>query len=214
MLEKRWGAKRAEALHCSVDPDLYMPDVEAGIRWDMGYLGTYSHDRQPALERLLIEPARRWRQGRFHVAGPQYPDSIDWPANVGREVHFAPREHRAYYNAQRFTLNVTRRDMIEAGYSPSVRLFEAAACAVPIVSDAWPGLETFFVPGEEILVARSTEESLAIMQDMGEEQRRRIGERARSRVLAGHTAAHRAETVERLTGEVLDARARIRSAIA
>ncbi|AKF04051.1 CgeB family protein [Sandaracinus amylolyticus] len=214
VLEKRWGAKRAEALHCSVDPGLYAPDPDAGVRWDMGYLGTYSDDRQPTLERLLLEPARRWRQGRFHVAGPQYPDAIRWPANVGREIHLAPREHRAYYNAQRFTLNVTRRDMIEAGFSPSVRLFEAAACAVPIVSDEWPGLETFFVPGEEILVARSTEESLAILQGMGEEQRRRIGERARDRVLAEHTAAHRAETVERLTREILDARARTTSATA
>lgn len=205
-LERRWGAKRAEALHCAVDPELYTPDPGAVIRWDLGYLGTYSDDRQPTLERLLIEPARRWPGGRFHVAGPQYPPSIAWPANVGREIHLAPREHRAYYNAQRFTLNVTRRDMIAAGWSPSVRLFEAAACSVPIISDAWPGLEEVFVPGEEILVARSSDEVLAILREVGEGRRREIGARARARVLAQHTAAHRAETVERLTIETLGSR--------
>lgn len=205
-LEQRWGARRAEALYCAVDPELYAPDEHAAIRWDLGYLGTYSDDRQPTLERLLLEPARRWREGRFHVAGPQYPPSIEWPSNVGREIHLAPREHRAYYSAQRFTLNVTRRDMIAAGWSPSVRLFEAAACAVPIVSDAWPGLESFFVPGEEILVARSSDEVLATLREKGEAERHEIGARARARVLAEHTAAHRAETVERLSNEALEGR--------
>src|SRR5690606_13691449 len=135
------------------------------VRWDLGYIGTYSEDRQPALQTLLLNPAQRWRQGRFVVAGSQYPAAVNWPANVTRIDHLPPGEHRGFYNRQRFTLNITRADMIAAGYSPSVRLFEAAACGTPIVTDAWPGLETFFVPGKEVLVGRSTAEMLRFLRE-------------------------------------------------
>ena len=110
-------------------------------RWDLSYLGTYSADRQPTLERLLLEPARALPERRFVVAGPQYPADIDWPANVERIEHLPPADHAAFYSASRFTLNVTRADMIAAGWSPSVRLFEAGACGTPIVSDVWEGIE-------------------------------------------------------------------------
>jgi spore maturation protein CgeB len=194
-LERDLGAKAARALYCSADPEQYRPEAREPL-WDLGYLGTYSADRQPALQALLLEPARRWPDGRFAVAGPQYPADVRWPRNVARMEHLAPPQHASFYNAQRFTLNVTRRDMVEAGWSPSVRLFEAASCGTPIVSDAWAGLEAIFAPGEEILLARSTEEALAIVRDTPEPARRRIGEAARARVLAGHTAAHRARELE------------------
>jgi spore maturation protein CgeB len=165
-------------------------------------MGTYSDDRQPTLERLLVEPARRWDGGRFVVAGPQYPPGIAWPLNVARVAHLPPEEHRAFYNAQRFTLNVTRADMIAAGYSPSVRLFEAAACATPIVSDPWDGLDTVFALGSEILVARTPDEVLGCLRDLPDDERRAIGERARARVLATHTADHRAVELERYVAEL------------
>ena len=111
-------------------------------RWDLGFLGTYSDDRQPVLDELLLEPARR-RPGRgFVVAGPQFPDSIEWPENVCRITHLAPGRHRRFYASQRFTLNVTRADMVRAGWSPSVRLFEAAACGVPVVASRIGGIIT------------------------------------------------------------------------
>ena len=193
-LEREFGSPCARALYCSVDPDLYYPE-DRPTRWDLGYLGTYSADRQPPLERLLLEPARRWRQGRFVVAGPKYPDDVDW-TNVERINHLAPDKHRAFYNAQAFTLNVTRADMIRAGWSPSVRLFEAAACGVPIVSDAWDGLDELFAPDEEILIARSTADVLRYLRETTESARAAIGRRARQKVLAGHTAAHRAAELE------------------
>jgi spore maturation protein CgeB len=194
-IERDLGARAARPLHCSADPEQYRPEARE-LRWDLAYLGTYSGDRQPALERLLLEPARRWPEGRFAVAGPQYPAEVAWPANVDRMEHLSPPEHAPFYNAQRFTLNVTRRDMVEAGWSPSVRLFEAASCATPIVSDVWPGLEAFFAPGEEILLARSADEALATVRATSERERRRIGEAARRRVLRQHTAAHRARELE------------------
>jgi spore maturation protein CgeB len=194
-LEQEYGSPQARPLYCSVDPDLYFPRP-AQTRWDLGYLGTYSPDRQPTLDQLLVSTARRREQGRFVVAGPQYPDGIHWPENVERIAHLAPSQHREFYASQRFTLNVTRADMIRAGYSPSVRLFEAAACGVPVISDWWDGLDTFFSIGEEILVANSTNDVLRILREIDQPDRWRIGERARRRVLAGHTAAHRAAELE------------------
>jgi len=194
-LERQYGSPMARALYCSVDPDLYYPERRK-VKWDLGYLGTYSADRQPPLDRLMLKPARRLPDSDFIVAGPQYPDDIRWPANVERRVHLPPAEHRAFYNAQRFTLNITRADMIRAGYSPSVRLFEAAACGVPIISDWWDGLDTLFEPGREILVARSPEDTVRYLRETSEEDRKAIGRRARKRVLAEHTAAHRAAELE------------------
>lgn len=194
-LENQYSAKAARALYCSIDPELYYPE-DVPVTWDLGYLGTYSEDRQPPLESLLLEPARRSPQGCFVVAGPCYPESIVWPQNVARTEHLPPSEHRRFYNAQRFTLNLTRADMIRAGFAPSVRLFEAAACGVPIISDTWAGLETFFEPGEEILLARSPEDTLIYLTELSDEARREIGMRARARVLREHTAAKRAEELE------------------
>jgi spore maturation protein CgeB len=200
-LERQFGARRARALYCAVDPDQYYPGTGAP-RWDLGYMGTYSADRQPVLERLLLEPARQLPESRFTVVGPQYADDIAWPANVTRRDHLAPAEHRAFYTAQRFTLNVTRAAMTAAGYSPSVRLFEAAACATPVISDAWPGLDDFFVPGQEILVADSAPEVMRLLRDLPDAARAAIGRRARERVLAAHTAGHRAAALEGFMREV------------
>jgi spore maturation protein CgeB len=201
-LEQELGSPMARPLYCSVDPELYYPEsVQA--RWDLGYMGTYSADRQPALARFLIEPARAWPAGRFAVAGPQYPRQIRWPRNVSRIEHLPPKRHRGFYNAQHFTLNLTRADMIAAGYSPSVRLFEAAACGTPIISDYWAGLETLFEPGLEILIARCSSDVLQWVRDTPEEDRRALGDRGRVRVLAQHTAAHRAAELEGYALELL-----------
>jgi spore maturation protein CgeB len=196
-IEREFGARRALAFHCSVDPDSYFP-VGGAPRFSLGYLGTYSADRQPALEELLLEPARRLPDERFAVAGPQYPEDVAWPANVERIEHLPPADHAAFYCSQRFTLNVTRRDMVESGHAPSVRLFEAAACGVPVVSDWWEGLDSFFEPEGEILVAQNAGDVARHLTATSEEERVAIGERARARVLREHTAAHRAAELEAL----------------
>jgi spore maturation protein CgeB len=194
-IEKVHQSPMARVLYCAIDPSQYFPETHID-RWDLGYLGTYSDDRQPHLNSLLVDPARLWPDGRFVVAGPQYPESIVWPNNINRIDHLAPKAHRKFYNAQKFTLNITRADMIKAGYSPSIRLFEAAACATPIITDYWPGLESIFRPDEEILVAESAEDVLRFMRDMPDQRRHEIGWNARRRVLREHTAAHRAEALE------------------
>jgi spore maturation protein CgeB len=194
-LEDEYGSPCARALYCSVDPGHYFPEIQP-VRWDLGYLGTYSVDRQPGLGRLLVEPARDWREGRFVVAGPQYPNDIAWPQNVERIEHLAPDQHRWFYNSQRFTLNITRSDMIAAGYSPSVRLFEAAACGTPIISDWWEGIGEIFAIGEEILIAHDTADVLRYLKEMAAEELMAVGEAGRQRVLAEHTASHRAAELQ------------------
>nr|WP_201752052.1 glycosyltransferase [Microvirga arsenatis] len=195
-LMERYGSPSARALYCSVDPEAY-PALDCEKRWDLSYLGTYSPDRQPTLERMLIEPARRAPHLRFVVAGPQYPTDIDWPENVERVDHVPPTEHPLFYAQSRYTLNVTRADMIRAGYSPSVRLFEAAACATPIISDIWDGIETLLDPGREIVLAQAPEDVLAVLDQWPEPRREALGAAAQQRILAEHTAAHRAAAMER-----------------
>ncbi|HEV2557572.1 MAG TPA: glycosyltransferase [Microvirga sp.] len=194
-LMRRYGSPAARALYCSVDPHAY-PALDGPKRWDLSYLGTYSPDRQPTLDRLLVEAARRAPHLSFVVAGPQYPAEIDWPANVERIEHVPPDQHPAFYAQSRFTLNVTRADMIAAGYSPSVRLFEAASCGTPIISDIWSGLDTLLQPDREIVLARHPEDVLDALVSWGEGRRVALAAAARTRVLAEHTAAHRAETLE------------------
>jgi spore maturation protein CgeB len=193
---RRLGSPAARVLHCAVDADAYRPLAEAPKRWDLSYLGTYSADRQPLLERLLMEPARQAPQLRFVVAGPLYPSDIVWPPNVERMEHVGPADHPAFYAASRFTLNITRADMRRAGHSPSVRLFEAAACGTPVISDHWTGLDALFRLGHDILVADGPEAVLSPLLGMTEPQRQALGEAARRRVLAGHTARHRAAELE------------------
>jgi spore maturation protein CgeB len=194
-LERDYGSPAARALYCSADTDTHQPQ-KAAIRWDLSYLGTYSPDRQPGLEALLLEPARRAPERRFVVAGPQYPKDIPWPANVERLEHVPPSDHGAFYGASRFTLNLTRADMRQAGFSPSIRLFEAAACGAPIISDVWDGLETLFEPGREIILARSAEAVLAALT-LSEGERCKMAGAARARLLRSHGSAERAMVLER-----------------
>ncbi|WP_375457578.1 glycosyltransferase [uncultured Enterovirga sp.] len=204
-IERRYGSPAARALYCSVDPDLY-PARDLPQRWDLSYLGTYSPDRQPVLDRLLIDPARRCPDLRFVVAGPQYPDDLDWPDNVERLPHVGPADHPEFYGVSRYTLNVTRADMVAAGWSPSVRLFEAGSCGVPIISDRWPGLESILAPGRDILLAESADEVIGILRDRSEDERRQLAAAGRARVSREHTSAHRAETLERYLREATSVR--------
>ena len=195
ILQETYGARQARPLYCGVDADHYRP-VDLPKKWDLGYLGTYSPDRQPPLERLLIEPARRLPDMRFVVAGPQYPDDVDWPANVERIEHVGPADHPAFYSQCRFALNVTRAEMIDVGHSPSVRLFEAAACAAPIVSDTWDGIGSYFTPGREIVLAEGTEDVVSLLSAADADKAAGIGRAARMRILADHTSMRRSEQLE------------------
>jgi len=185
-------------LYCSFDPERYRRyPPSKRFACAMSYMGTYAPDRQPKLEDYLFGAARALPEMRFTVAGPQYPKDVPWPRNVRHIVHLNPRWHPHLYSSSRLTLNITRRDMVMAGYSPSVRLFEAAACGAAIASDNWPGLDRFFVPGREILLPASAGEIVRYLRDVDERELRAIGLAAQARVLSSHTSQQRALEFER-----------------
>ena len=205
-LERDFGTRRARPLYCSFDPAIYYPEEPRAERWDLGYMGTYSDDRQHGLERLLLEPARALSGCEFAVAGPNHPATDRWPVNVTYRPHLAPSEHRAFYTSQRFTLNLTRSEMRRLGHSPSVRLFEAAACGTPIISDWWPGLDRFLEPGREVLIADNADQVRRYLTEVSPSDAAALGARARARVRAEHAPHRRADVLESYVAEVEECR--------
>jgi len=197
-LRTRLGARRTAPLYGSVDPDVHRPmPPRDEWRCDLSYIGTYAADRQDAVERLFLAPARAQPQRRFVLAGSQYPETFPWHPNVWYLAHLPPQDHPPFYASSRLTLNVTRGAMASMGWCPSGRLFEAAACGCPLLSDWWAGLDAFFTPGEEMLVARTTGDVLRALAlpggALGD-----IARRARERTLDEHSAARRATELVRL----------------
>ncbi len=202
-LQTRFGSPLALPFYCSVDADLYAPSpVRDEFRNDLSYLGTYAQDRQPKLMALLNDAASLLPAAEFLVAGPQYPEDVPWHLNVRRRMHLPPPEHPAFYSSSRFTLNLTRSDMVIAGYSPSVRLFEASACGAAILSDTWAGLDEFLTPGDQVLLPRDAEDVVRILRDTSDGERKRMGQRARERILSEHTSQHRALQFEQIIGSL------------
>ena len=197
-LRARLGARRVAPLYGHVDPDVHRPVApEEDYRADLSYLGTYADDRQAALERLFIQATHQLPEQRFLIAGAQYPREFPWAKNIWFRKHLAPSQHPAFFSSSGWTLNVTRRAMAEMGWCPSGRLFEAAACGCPVISDAWEGLDAFFAPGEEIVLARDTGDVVRAMRMSGGE-RDALARRARERTLDEHTSARRAAELEAL----------------
>jgi spore maturation protein CgeB len=194
---RRWlGARQVEALYGSVDPDRHHPVAPSPhLRSDLSYLGTYAADRQAALEELFVVPARRRLDLRFLLAGAQYPAGFPWTPNIFHMAHMPPAEHPAFFCSSGLTLNVTRKAMADMGYCPSGRLFEAAACGTAMISDWWPGLDEFFEPGRDVLIATAADDALAALE-LGDAERARIARSARERTLDCHSAAVRAAQLE------------------
>ena len=192
-LRTRLGARRVLPLYGHVDPEVHRP-AAAAMRYaaDLSYLGTFAADRQEAVDELFIAPARELPHKRFLLGGAQYPPDFPWSENIFFVRHLPASEHPAFFSSSRMTLNVTRRDMAAMGWCPSGRLFEAAACGAAIISDSWDGLDQFFTPGTEILVARNCQDVVGALE-LSNAEIRRIGAAARERTLAEHTSDHRAK---------------------
>lgn len=197
-LQALLNARRVAPLYGSVDPDIHRPATSVPeFAADLSYLGTYAEDRQQTLERLFINPSRVSPHRRFAIGGAQYPADFPWTDNIFFVRHLPPVQHPSFYCSSRMTLNVTRRAMAQMGYCPSGRLFEAAACGVPILSDEWEGLDHFYTPGTEILLCRDTDDVLNALE-LSDAELNRIAAAARERTLAEHTAERRAIDFERI----------------
>jgi spore maturation protein CgeB len=201
-LRSMLGARRAAPLYGHVDPDLHKrAEPNPAFAGDLSYIGTYAADRQAGVDRFLVAPAIHRPDLRFVIAGAQYPASFPWTDNIFFVRHLPPADHPAFYSSSRLTLNITRQAMAESGWCPSGRLFEAAACGAAIVTDCWPGLEEFFALGREILPVETTEDVLTALS-LTDTELRRLGEAARERVLANHTADRRAGELETILADV------------
>ena len=197
-LQQTLHARQVAPLYGSVDPEAHRRvEPRPQYRGDLSYIGTYSLDRQAMLERLFLAPARALPERRFVMAGANYPHAFPWSSNIFFVRHLPPQEHPAFYSSSRLTLNVTRAPMARLGYCPSGRLFEAAACGTPVLSDNWEGMEQFFTPGSEILMAESTEDAIDVI-GVSDAYLSKIAKAARERVMNCHTADHRARELERI----------------
>ena len=202
-LKSRLGARVVAPLYGSVDPENHYPvEAREEFRAALSYLGTYAEDRQEALARLLLEPAAQLPEQRFLIGGAQYPESFPWASNVGFVRHVAPPLHPAFFCSGRATLNITRGVMARYGYCPSGRLFEAAACGAPLLTDGWKGLDSFFAPGTEVLRVETAEEVVAAL-GLSDAELRRMAEAARARTLAEHTGECRVVELEAICNSVV-----------
>lgn len=199
-LEEELGARKVAPLYGSVDPDLYQRVSPNELyRSSCSYLGTYAADRQETLERLFIEPARLRPAERFLIGGAQYPQQFPWTPNIFFVQHLPPSQHPAFFSSSRLTVNVTRETMRAMGWCPSGRLFEASACGTPILSDNWDGLDEFFTPGEEILIAETTDDAIRALE-LSDAELGRMAAAARERTLQDHSSSRRAQQL----GDLLD----------
>jgi spore maturation protein CgeB len=196
------GAHTVAPLYGSVDPSIHHPvEPVEHFRSHLSYLGTYAADRQQRLELLFVEPARQRRTLRFVIGGSMYDGRFPWQPNIHLVRHLPPADHSAFYCSSLLTLSISRQAMFENGYCPSGRLFEAAACGVPILSDKWPGLDSFFEPEREILVAEDTASALEAL-DRSPEDLANLARLARDRVMEQHTAANRVQELEAILNTV------------
>lgn len=187
------GADTVFTLYGCADPNAHYPsDTSQMYNGDISYLGTFAVDRQDKLVELFVEPARMVPEKRFILGGSLYPEDFPWTENIHFYQHIAPPDHSSFYCSSKFTLNITRGAMAENGYCPSGRLFEAAICGVAVISDWWEGLDKFFVPDEEILIAEKSQQVVQILE-MNNNRRKKIAHQARKRCLSEHTAKHRAK---------------------
>lgn len=200
-LSRTLQARRAVALYGSVDLALHKPvEPVARYRSDLSYLGTYAEERQKALVELMLNPAAALPDHKFMLGGSQYPPGFPWVPNLHYVRHVPPHEHSAFFGSARLNLNVTRAPMAEMGYCPSGRLFEAAACAGALISDDWPGIEQFYTPGDELLVAHRAADVIDALS-LTDRELRTFATRALERTHAEHTVERRAsQLIEFLEG--------------
>jgi spore maturation protein CgeB len=193
---ERWGAKGCTPIYNGLDPDEHRPVEGVAVEYDLLFMGNRLPDREARVEEFFFRAAALCPEHRFLLGGEGWGWKTDMPANVTYLGHVPTSRHNAVNASARLVLNVHRTSMAQNGWSPATRMFEAAGAASCQVTDAWQGIEDFFAPGEEILVAASAEEVAQLVRSVDDGRARRIGQAARRRALADHTYARRARRMD------------------
>jgi spore maturation protein CgeB len=193
----RLGARATHLIYNAVDLDEYYPVPSVPARaCDLLFMGNRLPDREQRVHDFFFRAARLAPDLTFVLGGSGWHEWVDLPRNVRAIGHVPTGEHRAWNCSARMVLNITREDMARFGYSPATRVFEAAGCGSCLVTDSWTGVDEFFTPDEEILVADGAEDIVRHLRGVASDRAREIGRRARARVEREHTYESRAERFE------------------
>jgi spore maturation protein CgeB len=192
------GARQCVPIYNALDTATHYPVApEERFACDLAFLGNRLPDREARVEEFFLKPAAATPSQRFLIGGSGWGDK-GMPANVRYVGHVYTNDHNAFNCTPKAVLNISRESMARYGFSPATRVFEAAGAGACIITDYWEGIDYFFEPGQEILVAKDGDEVAAIMAELTTEQARAIGQAAYRKVLAGHTYGHRVEQLEQL----------------
>ncbi len=195
---RKLGAKNCFPIYNALDPSTHHPvEREARFEADLAFLGNRLPDREKRVEDFFLTPASQTPGCRFILGGNGWHDK-PMSANINYIGHVFTRDHNALNCSPKAVLNISRDSMAKYGFSPATRVFEAAGAGACIITDYWIGIETFFEPGKEILVARSGDEVKEILSGLSKEQAEQIGQAALKKVLAEHTYTHRAAELDRI----------------
>lgn len=204
-----FGARRCVPIYNALDPTTHHPvPAESRFSGALGFLGNRLPDREARVREFFLKPASMLRQQTFLMGGSGWDSNVALTPNINYVGHVYTRDHNAFNCSTRAVLNINRDSMAQVGYSPPTRVFEAAGAGACLICDAWQGLEQFLEPGKEVLRVANGDEVAAVLPQLSAQQARRIGERARRRLLNEHTYQHRAQQVKALLVEQLASRTR------
>ena len=198
------GARLCRPIYNALDPATHFPvAADPRFRADLGFLGNRLPDREQRVAEFFLKPAALLPDREFLLGGAGWPGS-QLPPNVRAIGHVGTGDHNAFNCSATAVLNIARDSMARVGFSPATRVFEAAGAGACLITDAWDGIEEFFAPGKEILVARDGDAVAALVQELAPERAASIGMATRRTALARHTYAARALEVEQvLEGHVV-----------
>ena len=195
---RSFGARKCIPVYNALDPSTHYPVTrEERFEGALGFLGNRLPDREKRVEEFFLKPAEIMEGFRFILGGSGWQDKA-MASNVNYIGHVFTKDHNAFNCSPMVVLNISRDSMASYGFSPATRVFEAAGAGACIITDYWEGIDHFFEPEKEILVARNGEEVESLLRSLTEDKAKRIGKAALSKVLSKHTYMHRAEELHKI----------------
>jgi spore maturation protein CgeB len=198
------GAKACFAIYNALDPDTHHPvEPDPELSCDLAFVGNRLPDRESRVEEFFLAAATLAPEMSFVLggegwAGKPLPQNVRWIGHVGSD------RHNLVNCSARMVLNINRDSMARVGFSPPTRVFEAAGAGSCVITDFWEGIETFFVPGVEILPAASASDVVAHLRSVGKADALKIGAAMRDRAILDHTYKRRAAQVHAIVQRFAD----------